>query len=114
MRALNDVRAWSPDRLHLTSEGHQRVALRTCEVLGVPVTGDWRMLLPPAPGGSRNSDRWLATRRADAHWAREYAMPWVRRRLGGGSSGDSLPAKRPDLLALSSPGRPGEVGQDLF
>jgi len=102
MRVLNDTRAWSPDRLHLTSEGHQRVALRTCEVLGVPVTGDWRLLLPPAPGGSsRNSARWLAARRADAHWAREYAMPWVRRQLRGTSSGDGLPAKRPDLLVLS-------------
>jgi lysophospholipase L1-like esterase len=143
MRALDDVRAWSPDRLHLTSEGHWRVALRTCEVLGVPATGDWRIPLPPASGGSsRNSARWLAARRADASWAREYAMPWVRRRLSGGSTGDGLLAKRPDLLALSLPGSlqeplpgslpeplpgplpglppglpaglPGEVGQDLF
>ena len=37
MRALRDPRAWSPDRLHLTTEGHRRVALRTCEVLGLPV-----------------------------------------------------------------------------
>ena len=35
MRALQDVRAWSPDRLHLASEGHRRVALRTCEVLAM-------------------------------------------------------------------------------
>ena len=44
MRTLKDARAWSPDRLHLTADGHRRVALRTCEVLGVPVTQD---------GGSR-------------------------------------------------------------
>jgi lysophospholipase L1-like esterase len=112
MRALNDARAWSPDRLHLTPDGHRRVALRTCEVLGVPVTQDWRVPLPPAPDEYRNSSgraRWLAARRADARWTREYAMPWVRRRLGGTSSGDGLLAKRPDLLALL-----GEVGQDLF
>ena len=42
MRVLKDPRAWSPDRLHLTTEGHRRVALRACEVLGVPVAGDWR------------------------------------------------------------------------
>ena len=42
MRVLQDPRAWSADRLHLSAEGHRRVALRTCEVLGVPVTGDWR------------------------------------------------------------------------
>ena len=46
MRALNDTRAWSPDRLHLTAEGHRRVALRTCEVLGIPVTEDWRAPFP--------------------------------------------------------------------
>ena len=109
MRALNDVRAWSPDRLHLTADSHRRVALRTCEVLGVPVTQDWRVPLPPAPPPQANRARWLAARRADARWAREYAMPWVRRRLGGTSSGDGLLAKRPDLLALM-----GEVGQDLF
>ena len=43
MRALNDTRAWSPDRLHLSAEGHRRVALRTCEVLGLPVAQDWRV-----------------------------------------------------------------------
>ena len=48
MRVLKDARAWSPDRLHLTTEGHRRVALRACEVLGVPVTEDWRLPLPPA------------------------------------------------------------------
>jgi lysophospholipase L1-like esterase len=112
MRALNDARAWSPDRLHFTPDGHRRVALRTCEVLGVPVTQDWRVPLPPALDGYRNSSgraRWLAARRADARWTTQYAMPWVRRRLGGTSSGDGLLAKRPDLLALL-----GEVGQDLF
>jgi lysophospholipase L1-like esterase len=128
MRVLNDTRAWSPDRLHLTAEGHRRVALRTCEVLGVPVTGDWRAPLPaaPAPAPAGNRARWLAARRQDARWAREYAMPWVRRRLGGASSGDGLFAKRPELLALSPTGSaagsaapsaadgPGEVGQHLF
>ena len=99
MRALKDARAWSPDRLHLTSQGHQLVALRTCEVLGLPLTGDWREPLPPARanGQRTRSSAWLAARRQDASWAREYAMPWVRRRLGGTSSGDDVPPKRPDL-----------------
>ena len=46
MRALKDPLAWSPDRLHLTTEGHRLVALRTCGVLGVPVTEDLRRPLP--------------------------------------------------------------------
>jgi len=81
MRVLNDTRAWSPDRLHLTAEGHRRVALRTCEVLGVPVTGDWRAPLPPAAGsGNANSGNkaWLAARRQDARWAREFAVRSAR------------------------------------
>jgi lysophospholipase L1-like esterase len=150
MRILNDTRAWSPDRLHLTAEGHRRVALRTCEVLGIPVTEDWRAPLPPIAAGARNGPstgtgpgsgnaggsgnragvgnraQWLAARRQDGRWAREYAMPWVRRRVSGGSSGDGLCAKRPELLPLlpaglavgsatpSAADGPGEVGQDLF
>jgi lysophospholipase L1-like esterase len=121
MRTLADARAWSPDRLHLTADGHRRVALRTCEVLGVPVTEDWRVPLPPVPGtpgtpGTPGADghataraHWLAARRADAGWVREYAAPWLRRRVTGASSGDGLLAKRPDLLALA-----GEVGQDFL
>ena len=42
MNVLRDPRAWSADRLHLTADGHRRVALRACEVLGVPVDEDWR------------------------------------------------------------------------
>jgi lysophospholipase L1-like esterase len=111
MRALKDTRTWSPDRLHLTAEGHRLVALRTCEVLGVPAAGDWRVPLPPAPvvPGRGHGARWLAARRDDAGWARVYAMPWVRRRVTGASSGDDLPAKRPDLRPVVS----AEVGQDL-
>ena len=112
MRVLKDTRAWSPDRLHLTTEGHRRVALRACEVLGVPVAEDWRAplspeslspsSLSPAPRAWRpaNRARWLAARRQDARWAREYAAPWVRRRFGGTSSGDGVPPKRPDLLPV--------------
>ena len=101
MRVLKDPRAWSPDRLHLTTGGHRRVALRACEVLGVPVAEDWRAPLSPAPRPPERRAPWLAARREDARWAREYAAPWVRRRFGGTSSGDGVPPKRPDLLPVS-------------
>jgi lysophospholipase L1-like esterase len=119
MKALNDPRVWSPDRLHLTAEGHRRVALRTCEVLGLPAEGDWRMPLPPPQVLAGGRARWLAARRQDALWAREYAMPWVRRRVTGASSGDGLVAKRPELRPISAgpisagTSSAGEVGQDL-
>jgi lysophospholipase L1-like esterase len=104
MRFLRDLGAWSPDRLHMTSESHQRVALRACEVLGLAVTEDWRDdrpltgWRPPAEG-----DNWLAARRDDVRWAREYLAPWVNRRLHGVSSGDGRSAKRPQLSPVSPP-----------
>jgi len=102
MPALKDIRAWSPDRLHLTTEGHQQVARRACEVLGIPAGEDWRVPLPPAPRPADlpRRSQWLAARRRDARWARLYAGPWVRRRLGGTSSGDGVLPKRPDLIPL--------------
>jgi lysophospholipase L1-like esterase len=49
MRFLRSPGAWSPDRLHLNAQSHQRVALRACEVLGIPVTEDWRGPLAADP-----------------------------------------------------------------
>jgi lysophospholipase L1-like esterase len=100
MRVLGHPVMWSPDRLHLSAEGHRRVALHACEVLGVPVDEDWREPVPPwSPvSGYRAGPTWLAARWTDAQWARAYAAPWVRRRLTGKSSGDGRAAKRPDLV----------------
>ena len=108
MRFLRELTAWSPDRLHMTSQSHQRVALRACEVLGVPVTDDWRVsaaddeFRPLAVNGTPRGP-WLAARREDARWAREYLAPWVNRRLHGTSSGDGVTAKRPALTPVSPP-----------
>jgi lysophospholipase L1-like esterase len=107
MRFLRSPSAWSPDRLHLTGQSHQRVALRACEVLGIPVTEDWRdpldsgLPLAPAPAMARAA--WVAARREDARWAREYLAPWVNRRLHGTSSGDGRTAKRPSLEEMLPP-----------
>ena len=96
MSILADSRLLCADRLHLGPDGHRRVALRACEVASLPVREDWRQPLPALarPPG------WLTARRDDVRWAREYARPWVQRRLRGVSSGDGLPPKRPDLLPL--------------
>lgn len=103
MRVLADPREWADDRLHLSPDGHRRVALRACEVISLPVDEDWRDLLPvgPDPGAQRpGSAAWLAARRQDARWARLYAAPWVGRRLRGVSTGDGMRPKRPELLPL--------------
>jgi lysophospholipase L1-like esterase len=106
MRFLRSAGAWSPDRLHLTAHSHQRVALRACEVLGVPVTEDWRAPLATDPPqnvvDALTRAAWLAARREDARWARAYLGPWVSRRLHGTSSGDGRSAKRPALEPVAS------------
>lgn len=100
MNVLRDPRAWSADRLHLSPDGHRRVALRTCEVMGVPVDEDWRQPWPAQGVTASRYVSWLAARRMDARWARVHAAPWVSRRLRGASSGDDVLPKRPELLPL--------------
>ena len=103
MRVLGDPREWSADRLHLGPDGHRRVTLRACEVMNVSADGDWREPLPPRlspDAAASQATAWLAARRLDARWAREYAVPWFGRRLRGVSSGDGLAPKRPELLPL--------------
>jgi lysophospholipase L1-like esterase len=104
MRVLADPRMWSSDRLHLSSEGHRRVALRTCGILGVPQPEDWRVPLPLAPLAQATGPAavWVSARRQDLRWAKEFAMPWLNRRMHGTSSGAGLPPKRPDLAPMET------------
>ena len=83
---------WSVDRLHLSAAGHRRVAAHVLTTLGVGPDEQW-LLVPPLPAPSP----WLAARRADLRWAGQHLTPWIRRRLTGRSSGDSVTAKRPSL-----------------
>jgi lysophospholipase L1-like esterase len=96
MRALRDWRMWSEDRIHMTSEGHRRVALAALEALGRSVPdADWATPLEPAPPVSRRE-----ALQANAQWAKEYVGPWVQRRITGRSSGDLRHAKRPQVTPL--------------
>ncbi|WJY49144.1 SGNH/GDSL hydrolase family protein [Streptomyces chengbuensis] len=98
---LGDQRLWDVDRLHLTAEGHRRVAEAVWQALGLAAEDDWRSPLPPhVPLG------WAARRSADLRFAREHLIPWIGRRLTGRSSGDGLPPKRPELLAWDADGSP--------
>jgi lysophospholipase L1-like esterase len=83
---------WSADRLHLSPAGHRRVAGHVLTALGVGVDEDW-LLVPPVPAPTP----WLLARGADLRWAGQHLAPWLRRRLAGASTGDTVTAKRPAL-----------------
>ena len=86
---LRDRRAFSDDRLHLSPQGHERVARLVAQVLGVPAPDPfepWSGIAAAEP-----------SRRDDLYWARNYFLPWVGRHLRGRSSGDHILPKRPDL-----------------
>ncbi|MGW0765822.1 SGNH/GDSL hydrolase family protein [Streptomyces sp. NPDC002676] len=91
---VTDPRLWSPDRLHASPLGHQRIAAAVAHALELPGTDDsWTHPLPiPLPS--------VPGRRAglgEVRWAAAFLGPWVLRRLRGRSSGDGRTAKRPDL-----------------
>jgi len=105
MRVLADRRLWSADRLHLTPDGHRRVALFACEAAGIPADGDWRDPPDgrvPRPGTAGSVAGWLAARWNDLEWVTEHAAPYLSRRLHGISTGDGLAPKRPELAALEA------------
>ncbi len=93
---FDDARMWAPDRLHLSTAGHERVAGAYLEVLGLGDDG-WREPLPPADGTV-----WWGARRSDAEWAASHLVPWLGRRARGQSSGMGVTAKRPDLVSLAN------------
>ena len=95
MAPLADPRTWGNDRLHLTAEGHRRVALRVLETVGEPVAEDWRAPLPAA-----DPTPWRDRQREDLRWMRNFVMPYLRRRLQGHHEGDGFRPKRPELLPL--------------
>jgi lysophospholipase L1-like esterase len=88
LRSVQDRRAWDNDRLHLSAEGHTRVALRAAQVLGLEVPADPEQPWPPLPFRGA-----FEVRRDDVQWAREHLVPWIGRRLRGRSSGDHVTAK---------------------
>lgn len=93
MRSLRDWRMWADDRIHLTTDGHRRIAQAALVALGLPPDDEhWDdplAPLPPLPVAARV--------RADAAWLRTHVSPWVARHLRGRSSGDGLAPKRPTL-----------------
>ncbi len=99
MASLRDWRMWADDRIHLTTEGHRRVALAALTALGHDTDlADWTAPLPPGERSSRSDEL-----RGHARWVRTHAGPWVQRRLQGRSSGDAVDPKRPALEHFRDP-----------
>jgi lysophospholipase L1-like esterase len=97
MRRLRDRRMWAPDRLHLNALGHTDVAIALLDVLGAPHS------LVSAELGPREIPSARERRAQNLQWGREHAVPWIRRRLRGESSGDTLSPKRPELASVDLP-----------
>lgn len=98
---LSDPRMWASDRLHLTEEGHRRIAEAVWQRLGMEASFDWEA---PLAAGAPVS--WHRRRAADIRFTREHLFPWVGRRLTGRSSGDGRSPKRPDLAPLACDNTP--------
>ena len=97
---FEDSRMWSPDRLHLSTTGHERIAGAFTEALGLD-GGDWQAPLPPVPN-PRVSRRVVG----NAVWVGKYLAPWLGRRALGRSSGDGRLAKLPQLTQIVSDPNP--------
>ena len=95
MREYRDPRLLAVDRIHMSSLGHQHMAARVLDALGVPHA----LALDPLPALEPLTA--AARREADLAWARAHAAPWVQRRLTGKSSGDGL---APRYAALTATG----------
>ncbi|MCH8612040.1 SGNH/GDSL hydrolase family protein [Arsenicicoccus dermatophilus] len=96
LTALQDWRMWAEDRIHMTPDGHARVAAEAFKTLGFePETADWATPLPPLGPPAR-----VDAMREHAAWLRTHVGPWVQRRVTGRSSGDGRSAKRPEVLPV--------------
>ncbi|MCY7325946.1 MAG: SGNH/GDSL hydrolase family protein [Microbacteriaceae bacterium] len=93
---LTESRFWSPDKLHLNSRGHERVASNVLAALEVPI--------PDAAG--KHIDGAPAQRTA-AYW-REHVLPWIGRRLTARSSGDNRAPKIATLTPVELPNTRGK------
>ena len=104
---LFDLRMWSDDRIHLTPEGHRRVADAALVGLGLaPDDADYDAQLDPLP-----PQAFVERARANAQWARTHVVPWVQRRIKHTSSGDGREPKWP-TPATSWPPADAEVSRD--
>lgn len=81
---FHDSALWAPDRLHLNTLGHRRVAANVLTALGATAP-TWDEVVRPA------------ARASTLEHLRVHVLPWVGRRLTGRSSGDGRGPKSATL-----------------
>lgn len=94
IRELRDARYWDTDRLHLSTLGHQLVAMHVLETLEVP--HDLGLSELPSLAAVSRRQAWSE----NTVWARDSLAPWIHRRVTGRSSGDTVSPKRPGLAPV--------------
>lgn len=93
-RPLRDQRMWAPDRIHLSTLGHARIADVAAVALGLPPNDPhYDQLLPVQPSVSG-----LKRLAGDVEWVKAHLVPWCQRRLQGRSSGDGVQPKLPEMV----------------
>jgi lysophospholipase L1-like esterase len=85
---------WAKDRMHMSAAGHANMAKRVLTVL----EHEHSIEVPPMTPVPELSK--AEALRANARWAREFAAPWVVRRVTGKSSGDNLQSRYAQLTRL--------------
>ena len=95
LRDYRDDRLWDVDRMHMSSAGHQRMAIAVLDALGVDHD------LEPLSLADRPVLTARQRREAHLDWARAHAAPWVKRRLTGRSSGDALSPRWPTMSPVT-------------
>lgn len=97
MREFANPVYFAPDRLHLNTRGHRKMARSVLDVLSDrTITPEENPATMPVEIQTERLTR-MQKARDDARWAREFVVPWVGRRLRGTSSGDGLSPKYPEL-----------------
>lgn len=93
---FGDPRLLAKDRLHLSTEGHRRVAEAVLSAIEMPHDADWEKPMAPyqpAPAPFR-----LA---GSIAWGVAFLVPWAIRRVTRKSSGDGRVAKHSELVPWS-------------
>jgi len=93
---FGDPRMLAKDRLHLSTEGHRRVAAAVLSAVDMPHDSDWQDPMSPykpAPAPIRVV--------GSVAWGVAFLVPWAFRRITRKSSGDGRVSKHSELVTWS-------------